>query len=388
MMRSFVYIYLLHREEALGLNIGRRSKVNSKLVGGVVGLVMASGAQAQSSVTLYGVIDDGLTYVSNVGGAHVYKMDDSVSQGNRFGFKGVEDLGGGLKAVFDLEGGFNPNTGASRQGGLEFGRLAFVGLSSGQYGTVTLGRQYDQMTTTLLRFHSGLNTVGIYNLNPGDQDRISGEWLDNMVTYTSPDLAGLKFSGQYSFNSQSAPTTNYGHAYSFGANYVRGPFSAGAAMTDIHDYFFSPGSSLGVSEFFGNTLASSSATVAVKEFRTAGVGAGWDFGKLYLSSVYTNTYFDSGRATQTLQSLNAAARYSLRPDLYAAGGYTYSKTASSKWNLFAMTIDYLLSKRTDVYVSANYETAAGDGTRADLVTLGASSNDKQLALRVGMRHRF
>ena len=388
MMRSFVYIYLLHREEALGLNIGRRSKVNSKLVGGVVGLVMASGAQAQSSVTLYGVIDDGLTYVSNVGGAHVYKMDDSVSQGNRFGFKGVEDLGGGLKAVFDLEGGFNSNTGASRQGGLEFGRLAFVGLSSAQYGTVTLGRQYDQMTTTLLRFHSGLNTVGIYNLNPGDQDRISGEWLDNMVTYTSPDLAGLKFSGQYSFNSQSAPTTNYGHAYSFGANYVRGPFSAGAAMTDIHDYFFSPGSSLGVSEFFGNTLASSSATVAVKEFRTAGVGAGWDFGKLYLSSVYTNTYFDSGRATQTLQSLNAAARYSLRPDLYAAGGYTYSKTAGSKWNLFAMTIDYLLSKRTDVYVSANYETAAGDGTRADLVTLGASSNDKQLALRVGMRHRF
>ena len=388
MMRSLVYIYLLHREKALSFNIGRRSKVNSKLVGGVVGLVMASGAHAQSSVTLYGVIDDGLTYVSNVGGAHVYKMDDSVSQGDRFGFKGVEDLGGGLKAVFDLEGGFNPNTGASRQGGLEFGRLAFVGLSSGQYGTITLGRQYDQMTTTLLRFHSGLNTVGIYNLNPGDQDRISGEWLDNMVTYTSPDLAGLKFSGQYSFNSQSAPTTNYGHAYSFGANYVRGPFSAGAAMTDIHDYFFSPGSSLGVSAFFGNTLASSSATVAVRDFRTAGVGAGWDFGKLCLSSVYTNTYFDSGRATQTLQSLNAAARYSLRPDLYAAGGYTYSKTAGSKWNLFAVTIDYLLSKRTDVYVSANYETAAGDGTRADLVTLGASSNDKQLALRVGMRHRF
>jgi outer membrane protein OmpU len=388
MMRSFVYINLLHGGKALGFNIGRRSKVNSKLVGGVLGLVMASGAQAQSSVTLYGVIDDGLTYVSNVGGAHVYKMDDSVSQGDRFGFKGVEDLGGGLKAVFDLEGGFNPNTGASRQGGLEFGRLAFVGLSSGQYGTVTLGRQYDQMTTTLLRFHSGLNTVGIYNLNPGDQDRISGEWLDNMVTYTSPDLAGLKFSGQYSFNSQSAPTTNYGHAYSFGANYVRGPFSAGAAMTDIHDYFFSPGSSLGVSEFFGNTLASSSTTVAVRDFRTAGVGAGWDFGKLYLSSVYTNTYFDSGRATQTLQSLNAAARYLLRPDLYAAGGYTYSKTADSKWNLFAVTIDYLLSKRTDVYVSANYETAAGDGTRADLVTLGASSNDKQLALRVGMRHRF
>ena len=359
-----------------------------KTICAVTALGAASAAQAQSSVTLYGVIDDGLTYVSNVGGKHVYKLDDSVSQGDRFGFKGAEDLGGGLKAVFNLEGGFNPNTGASRQGGLEFGRLAFVGLSSSQYGTLTLGRQYDQMTTMLLRFHSGYTTVGIYNLNPGDQDRISGEWLDNMVTYASPDMAGFKVNAQYSFNSQSAPTTNYGHAYSFGASYVHGPFSAGAAVTDIHDYFFSPGSSLGVSTFFGASLATAATSVAVREFRTAGAGAGWDFGKFGLSGVYSNTRFDNGSNSETLQSLNAAARYWILPDLEVAGGYTYSKIAESKWNEFALTLDYLLSKRTDIYTSANYEKAIGAGTVANLVTIGPSGNDRQLALRVGMRHRF
>lgn len=357
-----------------------------KQVCGVVALY-ACAAHAQSSVTLYGLVDDGVTYISNVGGSHTIRLEDSISQGSRFGLKGSEDLGGGWKSLFNLESGFNPNTGASRQGGLLFGRLAYVGVSSQTYGTVTLGRQYDQMTTALLKFHSGLTTVGIYNLNPGDQDRISGEWLNNMVTYSSPEIGGFKFNAQYSFNSQSAPTTNYGHAYSLGLNYSNGPFSFGAATTNIHDYFFSPGSNLGVSSFFGKALASPSSSVAMKDFRTAGVGAGWDFGKLYLSSAYSNTRFDNGTNIETLQSLNVGMRYSILPNLLAGVGYTYSKLDAYKWNEFGATLDYLLSKRTDLYVSANYEKAAG-GAKAALVTIGPSSNDKQLALRLGMRHRF
>ncbi|KVG23664.1 porin [Burkholderia ubonensis] len=353
---------------------------------GVVALY-ACAAHAQSSVTLYGVIDDGLTYVSNVGGSHVYKLDDGVSQGSRFGLKGNEDLGGGWKSLFALESGFNPNTGALRQGGLMFGRLAYVGVSSTSFGTLTFGRQYDQMTTTLLKFHSGITTTGIYSLNPGDQDRISGEWLDNMITYASPEFAGVKFNAQYSFNSQSSPTTNYGHAYSLSVSYAHGPFSFGAATTDIHDYFFSPGSSLGVSSFFGHALALPSTNVTMREFRTAGLGAGWDFGKVYLSGVYSNTRFDNGVSAETLQSLNAAARYTLAPNLLAGAGYTYSKLGGNKWNEVGLTLDYLLSKRTDVYASANYEKASG-GAKAALVTIGPSGNDKQLAVRVGMRHRF
>ncbi len=358
-----------------------------KALGSAIGVMAASAAaHAQSSVTLYGVIDDGLTFVSNQGGHHAYRMDDSISQGDRFGFRGAEDLGGGLKAIFNLEGGFNPNTGASRQGGLEFGRQAYVGLQSDRFGTLSLGRTYDQMTTTLIRYHSGYWS-GIYAFDAGDHDRISGNWLNNVVTYVSPTVRGLHFSAQYAFNSLSATANNYGVAYSLSATYEHGPFSIGAAATSIHDYTVTPGSSLGVGSFLGTNVAFSSRAVVVDRYRTAGVGASYDFGIVGLSGLYTNTRYEKGANASTMQSFNVILHGELRPGLVLAGGYGYSKMSPYQWNEFNAVLDYLLSKRTDVYLSANYDKANG-GARAVLVTLPISGNDKQLAVRVGIRHKF
>ncbi len=103
-------------------------------------LPMAS--YAQSSVTLYGIIDGGVTYVSNAGGSHQVKFDDGVSYGNRWGVKGTEDLGGGLKAVFKLESGFHLGNGQISNGGSLFGRQAYVGIQS-DWGTLTFGNQID-----------------------------------------------------------------------------------------------------------------------------------------------------------------------------------------------------------------------------------------------------
>ena len=108
--------------------------------------LFASSAMAQSSVTLYGIIDTGITYVSNEGGSHNVKEDDGIYYGNRWGLKGNEDLGQGLSAVFNLENGFSLGTGKLGQYGAEFGRQAYVGLQSKQYGSVTLGHQYDAGT--------------------------------------------------------------------------------------------------------------------------------------------------------------------------------------------------------------------------------------------------
>ena len=88
------------------------------------------------------------------------------------------------------------------------------------------------------------------------------------------------------------------------------------------------------------------------------------------------------------ESFHGGAQVYLFPYLMLAGGYTFSKLDSSKWNEFALEADYLLSKRTDVYLSGNYEKASGDGTRAVLLTETGSSNDKQLAVRIGLRQRF
>ncbi|GAB7522798.1 hypothetical protein PBS_17820 [Paraburkholderia sp. 2C] len=113
------------------------------------GMFAAQIAHAQSSVTLYGLLDAGLQYTNNVGsGGSLFRQTSGNINGSRFGMRGNEDLGGGLGAIFVLEGGFNINNGKSAQDGRLFGRQAFVGLSSKEYGTVSLGRQYDALTDT------------------------------------------------------------------------------------------------------------------------------------------------------------------------------------------------------------------------------------------------
>lgn len=86
------------------------------------GFEFAAPAFAQTSVTLYGVIDEGFDYTNNVLGSHNYALQSGLAQGSRWGLKGAEDLGGGLRAIFQLENGFNVNNGRLLQGGLEFGR--------------------------------------------------------------------------------------------------------------------------------------------------------------------------------------------------------------------------------------------------------------------------
>jgi len=100
--------------------------------------LLASAVQAQSSVTLYGVIDEAFQFVHNANaqGNNLYRLQGGNLQGSRWGLKGTEDLGGGLKAIFQLENGFDVNNGTLQQGSRLFGRQAFVGLTHEQYGTV------------------------------------------------------------------------------------------------------------------------------------------------------------------------------------------------------------------------------------------------------------
>src|SRR5579863_5536834 len=106
--------------------------MRGKLIAGVIASIIAAPAMAQNSVTLYGLIDEGLDFSTNANGHQSYQMVSGDTVGSRFGLKGTEDLGSGLKAIFKLENGFNTNTGAMAQGGLLFGRQAYVGLSSDQ----------------------------------------------------------------------------------------------------------------------------------------------------------------------------------------------------------------------------------------------------------------
>ena len=107
-------------------------------------------AQAQSSVTLFGILDVGVSYVSNENGSHNFKADDSIWTPSIWGIRGVEDLGGGYKTLFELASQFSVNSGAGIPGpNADFNRQAFVGLSKDDVGRITFGQQYNLMADFL-----------------------------------------------------------------------------------------------------------------------------------------------------------------------------------------------------------------------------------------------
>lgn len=173
--------------------------MNKKLLTAATLAVFASAAHAQSSVTLYGVIDAGISYVNNsktaTGHDNLFKYDDGVAQGSRWGLRGTEDLGNGLKAIFVLENGFNSGNGTLGQGGAMFGRQAYVGLSQNNVGSLTFGRQYSFSTDYLGGNYStgGQTVAGNYAYHINDVDQLTSSRINNAVKFSSANFAGLTF---------------------------------------------------------------------------------------------------------------------------------------------------------------------------------------------------
>ncbi len=169
---------------------------HSRIAAGMLAVLTTLGVHAQSSVTLQGLIDGGVTYVNNQHGGSATLFDSGILAPNLLTFKGTEDLGGGNKAVFALTSQFDLGSGATIPGaGQIFNRTAYVGLSNDRYGTLTFGNQYD--------FRQGpFSALGVPNNPTGafDFDRMAGATrVSNSVKYRSPDLSGFSFGALYGF---------------------------------------------------------------------------------------------------------------------------------------------------------------------------------------------
>ncbi|WP_186131409.1 porin [Burkholderia gladioli] len=373
----------------------------------------ASLAHAQSSVTLYGLIDTGISYVNHsavgtTGSAKRFKYDDGVAQGTRWGLRGSEDLGSGLKAIFLLENGFNTGTGAINQGGAMFGRQAYVGLSKNGIGSLAFGRQYTFSTDVLgNQYSAGTNTVaGNYAYHINDFDQLVNSRINNAVKFSSANFSGVTFGALYGFSNQagafsgSAPvngSTGSSRAYSFGLNYAAGAFSIGAAYTDI-SY---PSAEVPA---FPTSIANVSAggTGGGKDLRTFGVGTRYQLANAALFALYTNTRIEAlNGATTALDAVDVGGRYNFTPALAGGLAYTYTRMHDAfggHWNQVDASLDYALSKRTDVYLLAIYQKASGRNGAQDVQAqigsstafFGPSGNgtSNQVAARVGIRHKF
>ncbi|MBB4517585.1 porin [Paraburkholderia fungorum] len=387
--------------------------MNKKVLTAATLAVFASAAHAQSSVTLYGLIDAGISYVNNsktaTGHDNLVKYDDGVAQGSRWGLRGTEDLGGGLKALFVLENGFNSGNGTLGQGGALFGRQAYVGLSQNNVGSLTFGRQYSFSTDYLGGNYStgGQTVAGNYAYHINDVDQLTSSRINNAVKFSSANFAGLTFGAMYGFSNQAgafagapatgttaAPVAGSSRAYSLGVNYANGPFGIGAAYTDIRY----PSQA---TPAFSTSIANVT-TGSVRDLRTFGVGGRYSIGAATLWALYTNTHFTpvTGGST-TFAAYEAGAKYAFTPALTAGAGYTYMHLSGANkghWNQADLSVDYALSKRTDVYALGIYQIAAGrNGTQDLQAQIGSSTSyfntsgtgsDNQLAFRVGIRHKF
>ncbi|MPV67344.1 porin [Burkholderia sp. BE17] len=375
----------------------------------------AGGAHAQSSVTLYGLIDEGLNYTNNAGGHSLYAMSSGDAQGSRWGLKGTEDLGGGLSALFQLESGLNVNNGKLGQEGQAFGRQAYVGVASTTLGTLAFGRQYDSLVDYLAPLTVNGNWGGAMFSHPYDNDNTDNSFrINNAVKYTSVDYGGFTFGGAYAFSNSTRFALN--RAESVGVQYTHGPLTVAAAYLNVdnpnHD-------SAGAVVDLGSSGADGSWFAARQ--RVFGAGINYTIAAATLGFVYTHTNLSQPTGTvyanlSPSPALGAAsslkfdnfevnAKYQFTPALYVGGMYTYTQaiydgasggSAKSKYHQFGVMADYNLTKRTDVYVQGAYvkvSSASGvAGTGLEFASnpdaAAPSSTDKQLMARVAIRHQF
>nr|WP_158903926.1 porin [Burkholderia sp. L27(2015)] len=395
-------------------------------------LALPDVAQAQSSVTLYGILDDGITYTNSAAGhSSIVQQDgnNTGATGSRLGFRGIEQLGDGLSAIFVLENGYTLPNGGLQQGGLMFGRQAYVGLNSG-LGTLTFGRQYDSLADYLQPLSAAAQWGGYMMGHADEVDNIvDTNRLNNSIKFNTQRYGGFRVGGIYSLGGVAGDVTR-NQVLAFGADYASGPIVIAAAYLDAKDpnYGFFGGN--------GNALTSTSVTStgapntnnigstrpAFSGFASAGneqiaaVGAAYAFGAARAGIIYSNVRFQnlgvlavSGTPTFSpgsaagFNSIELNFKYQLTPALLLGAAYNLVKGTSVRtadgtdigatYNQLEGGVDYAFSRRTDVYFVGVFQHASGtDSTgavaHASIDGLTPSSTDKQVGLRVALRTRF
>ncbi|SAL14698.1 outer membrane protein, (porin) [Caballeronia sordidicola] len=374
------------------------------LIVAAVAASFATAANAQSSVTLYGLIDAGFTYVNNEvttradkGSAPAFRLSSGNINGSRWGLRGAEDLGGGMKAIFTLESGFSMGDGSSLQGGREFGRQAYAGISTAQFGTVTLGRQYDSVVDYLGPMTANGSWGGTYFSHPFDNDNTNNSFrVNNAVKYQSANYSGLTFGGLYGFSNEAGGFAD-NRAYSAGMQYANGPFKIAAAYLQMQN----SSGKLATANTTSNTAgAVTESFLPSQTQRTYGVGANYAIGPVTLGGAWTQSRFQfvGGDSTVRFNNYELNARYALTPALAVGAAYTYTDVKGylptadnndhARFHQVGLQTDYALSKRTDIYAEGVVQLAKNGAAAQVFGSNAPAAHGNQVVVSTGLRHRF
>lgn len=317
-------------------------------------LASSGAAMAQSSVTLYGLVDAYVGHTSNTDAAGVKSsqtvVNSSGANNSRWGFRGTEDLGNGLKANFALESGFATDTGAAV--GAQFGRQAWVGLS-GDFGAVKLGRQYtayfDLYTATNNLYDTNLATTGsVWGNGVAKQsDRAS-----DSIGYTSPVYSGFSGAAVYGLGEDKTANRKAAHNASLHLKYANGPLlvgyayqeelspTASAMPRDKNQYNLFAGSyDFGVAKLTGGFNMAKNNTLKDKEFQV-GVSAPFGAAAVAAGYSYSKSEVQATGFTTKAHGLSLLGTYSLskRTTVYAGVAGTKVKNTSIKSSTAAVGI--------------------------------------------------
>jgi len=360
-------------------NIGMKWLVRCLVAAGSMGA--AGVANAQSSVTLYGIVDGSILYTSRTmnmqtgqNAGHQFSFTDSGMTGSNFGLRGTEDLGGGLRAVFALESGISVANGKfNNSNGNFFGRQAWIGMES-PYGTVKAGLQYSPFFLSL--YHTdprGMSQFGSGLVSYVDNVFVTGLFNSNSLTYTSPEIAGVQAMGMFAMGG-AAGDFQAGRQYSASLRYhiagltltgalYSGNAGGSAASTPIPSTVEFVGRTLGASYRFPNSLTISASYALYK-----------------VAQSFDNSVYSGGLS------------YLLTPYLNVDAGvwYTHDGNDGGNHSLMASSgLQYYLSKRTTLYGQLGYVYNHGrmdTGLSINNALFGVTGST--VGASIGMRHLF
>jgi GBP family porin len=357
-------------------------------------------AYGQTSVTIYGKIDLGIRYIpnSNVKGQ---TLTDEKSSTNRLGFRGAEDLGDGMSAIFTLENGFNGDDGSLGQSGRLFGRQVFVGLQSKTAGTMMLGRQDTPMFDYLSPISAG---VAAWGGSPaahyGDIDNINAYFrVDNSIKYASPLFNNTTTVGAFYGMGEQPGSMGRNQTFGFGARYRTGTLYLAASMLHVAnpiESVYDGNLVTNVKGTFGTSVYAG--LQAASSLSTAGVAAGYNFGTAAkVALIISNTKFaDSAlaRGDATYQNYEINGTYFVTPRLQVGAAYIFTDghwdtgDMHPHFNQINFGASYAFSKGVSIYWRNAYQIAGGDAKIAQINLLPASGNSRQFLTNVGLKYSF
>ncbi len=318
-------------------------------------------AQAQTSVTIYGSFDAGVRYgaTKTQRPQQTTMSSTGTYNSNRLGFKGVEDLGGGLNAHFTLESAFNSGNGASSMQTRFFGRSAFVGLG-GQWGSIDLGRQYTVAFKTVGAYdpfnykYTGIIPTALASISAGTRN-------DNDIQYTGT-FGPLTARAEYALGERVGGGSG-GSAAAVGATFATGPFSVGAAYTKRKSYVATAASRYH-DACWSETGTTRTTPLAARSPSAQAVSQ-------LVMHVKSKTCSLGGETTQ--KNAWVGGSYDITPALGLTAAYYHTKADgfgaaannSGKRGLFIVGATYALSKRTNFYADVDY-TKYKDGLASAL----------------------